>query len=499
MEEGAAPEDGRPLGDILNLACTVAPRAGLNHAHGGFCAFITGGGLLHSAVADLLSASMNRYTGIFLGSPGYVQLESNVISWMAQLMGYDAKEAFGCFTSGGSMANFIGILVARRRHLSEYDLTKGSVMVTSESHSCIPKGLMMAGLPQSCMCHVACDSEWRMDPKALEQSILMEKKAGRKPFLAIATTGTTNTGTVDQVGELAKVCQRHDVWLHVDGVYGAAFNLTKRGQALLEGLGEADSISIDFHKSFFLPHGTGLVLVKKRQYLRQAFTLDSDAPYYPDFDSSDVNFYEMSPELTRSFRGMRIWLPIQLCGLNKWRMALDERLDWTAEFLQGLENLADLGVEVTTRPSLTLLTFRYVPTEAAVMAGARGLNVDSDGSTSPQQLRQMNVHLLKFINRRGHLFLSPTTMPNGTFVLRICILHLRLTKARLQDGLQDIADGVRELQEKRQMNHDLSNLDSTEASPPPAKRARTASPATADLSPPPSPRAVISRQPVDVV
>lgn len=505
LKEDSAPEKGLQLDDVLDVACNVAPHGGLNHASGGFCAFITGGGLLHTAVADLLSAVMNRYTGLFLGSPGLVQLESNVISWMAQIVGYDPQRAFGCLTSGGSMANFIGMLVARRHHLSENDLTQGVVMVTSETHSCIQKGLMMAGMPQACLCKVECDSAWRMDPQDLERKIEMQQQAGRKPFLVVATSGTTNAGTVDDMRRLSKVCQRHNIWLHSDGVYGAAFNLTKRGQTVLDGLEEADSIAIDLHKSFFLPHGTGMLLTKERRHLRQAFTVDENSPYYPDFDASDVNFYEMSPELTRSFRGMRIWLPLKLCGLEKWRAALDDRLDWTDYFTRGLRGMADAGVQVTTEPSLTLLTFRYVPvatcttnTSSPSNKRKRSLrdNQTADSGHDSMELdshrlRHLNISLLKFINRRGNLFLSPTTLPDGKFVIRICILHLRLTKSRLQAGLADVSDGVREIAANLHEHVPPSNDE------PSFKRARTSQ--TNDMSPPLSPQPLSAHTPIDIV
>lgn len=442
LRESSAPEEGRPLEEILDLVFSVASDAGHNTASGGYGGFFVGGGLLHTGVADLMSACINRFVGAFILAPGYVQLESNVINWMSQLVGYNTDEAFGCFTSGASMANFIGILVARRRHLQEEDLSKGAVMVTNQAHACIAKGLMMAGLPQSSACCVAADSQWRMDPVALEKEILACKERGQTPFLVVATAGTTNTGAVDSLRELAAICRQHGAWLHVDGAYGAAFNLTERGKQALDGLEEADSVAIDLHKSFFLPFATGIVVVKKRVHLRNAFRLDADAPYYPEFPDTDVNFHEMCPELSTSFRGLRIWLPLQMCGLKKWRHALDQRLDWAEEMCTALESISSMGVEVTTKPTLSLLTFRYVPSHLQAS--------ESDHPASTESLQQeINIasrRLLQFINARNRMCLTPTIMPCGMFVIRISILHLRLTKARLDALLEDIQDGIKELE-----------------------------------------------------
>ncbi|XP_065197377.1 aromatic-L-amino-acid decarboxylase-like [Sycon ciliatum] len=450
LREEHAPETGQRLDSLMDTLCNVAARTGRNGGSAAFCAYVPTGGLLQTAVADLIAAALNRSTPLFISNPGLVQLEFNALSWMAQLVGYDPDVAFGSFSSGGSMANFIGVLVARRKHLPEENIATGAVMATSQTHSCIGKGLIMAGLPRSSLCLVECDEKLRMCPAALEKCIVAQRNGGRVPFLVVASAGTTSTGAVDDLRALASVCKRHGVWLHVDGVYGAAFNLTQRGREQLDGLEEADSIAIDLHKSFFLPQATGLLMVKERVYLKQAFALDHQPAFLPDVDQDDRNFLDHSPDLTRPCYGLRLWFPLQLCGLGRWRAALDDRLDWTGEFADGLRAMARIGIELTTEPSLTILTFRYAPTHeddsSSVMAGNVSAGQVSSGVCRSQRLRDANQKLLRFINGRDHIFLSSTILPGGeVFVLRACILHVRLTRQRLLDGLQDIRDGVAEI------------------------------------------------------
>ena len=449
LKEDNPPEQGIPLHVALDVVCGRAAKGGYNTASGGFCAMLSGGGMLHTSVADMVGDVLHRSTGVFLAAPGFVQLECNVIKWMCKIVKYPPG-SFGCLTSGGTMANFIGLLAARRHHLPEEEISKGVVFVSSETHMCVAKGAIMAGLPKSCICEVRCDERLRMDPQALEEAIISARKAGKKPFLVTATAGTTNAGTIDDLDAIASVCERQSVWLHVDGVYGAAFNLTERGQKVLIGLERADSVAIDLHKSFFLANGSGLLLVKEGQTLRNAFTLHHSSPFFPELGTTDINFFEFSPELTRSFRGLRLWLPIQLCGLQKWRQALDERLDWTEKFVSGLNALARRGVEVHNKPELSIVVFRYTPlTPSSTVAAGDSDVPDAREETTAQredELKRLNIRLLNFINGRNNILLSATTLPGGRLVLRICILHIRLTWRRLEQGLHDIADGVNELQ-----------------------------------------------------
>eukprot|EP00117_Sycon_ciliatum_P039211 scpid60691/ scgid4748/ Aromatic-L-amino-acid decarboxylase; DOPA decarboxylase len=449
LQEEDVPETGRDMADILDLVCNVAARSGKNDSAAGFCAYVPTGGLLQSAAAELLCSCLNRATARFLSNPGLVQLESNVIRWMGKIVGYDPGRSFGSFASGGSMANFIGVLASRRRYLSEEQILEGVVLATSQTHTCIVKGLVMAGIPQSAMRLVPCDAKLRMDATALEASIVKERKAGRKPFLVVASAGTTNTGAVDDLRAVSVVCQRHDVWLHVDAVYGAAFNLTERGRDALDGLEEADSIAIDLHKSFFLPQATGLTMVKERAHLKRAFSVETDLPFLPGMCEDEDNFLELSMQLTRPCYGLRLWFPLQLCGLSKWRQALDERLDWTAEFAHELRQMESLGVRLATEPSLSILTFCYdSPPGQAGKSASLDDSADTASSASKEHIQHMcklNEKLLLFINQRDNIYLSGTTLPDGRFVIRVCILYIRLTKERLMRGLVDIRDGVQEL------------------------------------------------------
>ena len=226
---------------------------------------------------------------------------------------------------------------------------------------------------------------------------------------------------------LADLAAREGLWLHVDAAYGGCFALTERGQLALRGLGRADSITLDPHKGLFLPYGTGALLVREPAALRRAHA--SRAEYLPPMqeDPDFVDFCELSPELSRDFRGLRLWLPLKLVGAGAFAAALDEKLDLAQHAHRRLGELP--GVEIVAAPQLSLLAFRHVPD------GLRG---------DAAALDRHNERLLAAINRRARVYLTATVL-DGRFVLRICVLSFRTHRDRVDAGLADIAAAIAEL------------------------------------------------------
>ena len=253
------------------------------------------------------------------------------------------------------------------------------------------------------------------------------RAAGRRPCMIAASAGTTNTGAVDDLEALADLAAREGLWLHVDAAYGGCFALTERGRAALRGLGRADSITLDPHKGLFLPYGTGALLVSDPSALRRAHA--SQAEYLPPMqeDPDFVDFCELSPELSRDFRGLRLWLPLKLVGVAAFTAALDEKLDLAQHAHHALRGLPEL--EIVAAPQLSLLAFRHVP------AALRG---------DPAALDRHNERLLAAINRRNRVYLTSTVL-GGRFVLRICVLSFRTHRDRVDAGLADIAAAIAEL------------------------------------------------------
>jgi glutamate/tyrosine decarboxylase-like PLP-dependent enzyme len=398
ISEGSTDPD-----EALDLLDRGVNQRGVTIGSAGHLAYIPGSNLYASALADYLAAVTNRYSGLYFASPGAVRMERVLLRWMANFLGYPAASA-GDLTSGGSIANLVGIVTAREAHgLKARDFDRAVVYLSEQTHHAIDKALRIAGLGESLKRFVSLDGRYRMRPEALEEAIERDAKAGLRPWLIAATAGTTDTGAVDPLAELADVARQHGLWLHVDGAYGAPFALTRQGKQILRGIECSDSVVLDPHKGLFLPFGSGAVLVREGSHLLVAHHYDAN--YLQDKDTlasgDEVSPADLSPELTRPFRALRLWLPLKLAGVAPFRAALEEKLLLARHFHRRMR-LED-GFEVGSPPDLSIVTFRYLP--------RRG---DPDA---------FNRKLIDAVQRDGRVFLSSTKI-DGKFTLRVAILSL---------------------------------------------------------------------------
>ena len=422
MVEGM-PEDGTSYAELLDLLFNRLVPKTYNTASPGYLAYIPGGGLFHAAVADLIADSVNRYVGVWAAAPALAQLEANVLRWFADMIGYP-HSARGILTTGGSMANFTALVTARRERLPKNFLS-GILYASDQVHHSVVKAALMAGFAEENVREIPVDGQFRIRLDALRAGITADRRQGGSPFFLVASAGTTNTGAVDDLEALADVAREERLWMHVDAAYGGFFMLTKRGRKALRGMDRADSVTLDPHKALFLPYGTGSLLVRDGAALRRAHTVNAD--YMPPMqeDPDLVDFCLYSPELSRDFRGLRIWLPFKLHGSGAFRRSLDEKLDLAAWATEELRQIP--GMEIVAAPQLSLVAFRLV---------RAGLGL--------AELNDLNRRLLDRVNGRQRVFLTATSL-GGRFVLRICILSFRTHLDRLQAAVADIRDAVQEL------------------------------------------------------
>lgn len=425
LREGA-PRTGESLESVLATLFDRALPVSFTTPGPGYLAFVPGGGLLHAAVADLIADAVNRFVGVWRAAPGLVQLETNVIAWLCAAVGLPEGSG-GVLTTGGSLANFSATVAARRSRLGEEHLLSGTIYTSTQAHHSVVKAATLAGFRAGHVRAVEVDERFCVRVDAIAAAIAEDRAAGLRPCMIVGSGGTTNTGAVDDLEALADLAAREDLWFHVDAAYGGCFVLTERGRVALRGISRADSVTLDPHKGLFLPYGTGALLVRDPTALRAAHAGTAD--YLPPMqeDPAFVDYCELSPELSRDFRGLRLWLPIKLCGLDAFAAALDEKLDLTVLAAEALEAMP--GVEMVARPQLSLLAFRHVP---------RGLAGDAAG------LNRYNEALLGAVNRRQRVYLTPT-MAAGRFVLRICVLSFRTHRDRVEAGLEDIRAAIAEL------------------------------------------------------
>ena len=386
----------------LQLLRHNVDRPGLNPASGGHLGYIPGGGIYFSALGDYLADVSNRFSGLFFASPGAVRMENFLLDWMAKIVGYSAN-AGGNLTSGGSIANLIGIVTAREAYnLKSKDLEKSVIYLTEQAHHSVDKAIRIAGLKECIVRNVPMDECFRMNAGALEQTILHDKKSGYQPWLVIAAAGTTDVGAVDPLEAIGDIARRHNLWFHVDGAYGAFFVLCDEGKKILKGMDQSDSLVMDPHKGLFLPYGSGAVLVKDKKKLGNAHWYQ--ASYLQDAlrSTDELSPADLSPELTKHFRGLRLWLPLKLLGVAPFRAALEEKILLTRYFHEEIRRID--GFEAGNFPDLSVATFRYVP-----------------GKGDPNEF---NERLVQEVQRDGRVFLSSTTL-RGKFVIRLAVLSFR--------------------------------------------------------------------------
>ncbi len=411
--------------EVLGLLDRGVIQRGVNVGSAGHLAYIPGSNLYASALADYVAAVTNRYSGLYFASPGAVRMERMLLRWMADLLGYPPTSA-GDLTSGGSIASLVGIVTAREAHdLKARDYGRAVVYLSAQSHHAIDKALRIAGLKESVKRFVPLDGRHRIRPEVLEEAVKGDAKAGLYPWLIAATAGTTDTGAVDPLADLADIARRRGLWLHVDGAYGAPFALTGHGEQILKGIERSDSVVLDPHKGLFLPFGSGAVLVREGERLLEAHHYD--ASYLQDKDTlasgDEVSPADLSPELTRPFRALRLWLPLKLAGVAPFRAALEEKLLLARHFHERMR--LEEGFEVGPPPDLSIVTFRYLP--------RRG---DPDA---------FNRRLIEAVQRDGRVFLSSTKI-DGKFTLRAAILSLRTHLETVELAIEILREKAKQLE-----------------------------------------------------
>ncbi len=421
VEQFGLSETGHDLRTLL-AAMPAADRVGINPASGGHIGYIPGGGLYPSALADYLADITNRYSGVAFAGPSAARAENQMIRWMRDLVGYP-QTAWGDLTSGGSIANLTAIVTARTAgQVRSADLDQCVIYQSEQTHHCVAKALRIAGFGDSPVRHVPLDGSWAIDVRALADLIARDRGEGLRPFMVVASAGTTDTGAVDPLGPLADLAAAEGLWLHVDAAYGGFFLLVEEMRTLFSDLHRADSVVLDPHKGLFLPYGSGAVLVRDGRALENAFSYDAaylrDAAGDPAVPSP-ANF---SPELTRPYRGLRMWLPLHLFGLAPFRDALREKLALTRYFHTRVQDIED--IEVGVEPVLSVSCFRWSPPGRDPSEATRALT--------------------EALHRDGRVFFSSTTL-RGEVWLRCAVLCFRTHRRHIDVALDMIGKAIREL------------------------------------------------------
>lgn len=414
-------EDPTPIEECLTLLHKNVDTPGLNPASGGHLGYIPGGGIYFSSLADYMADVFNRYAGVFYAGPGAVRMENMLISWLASVLGYPSDSA-GNLTSGGSLANLMGIVTARdAKKINSKNVERSVIYISSQAHHSVHKAIRIGGLQECVLRQVKLDARFRIDAASLEDQIGTDKDQGLNPFLVIASAGTTDTGAIDPLEEIGRITKSYNLWYHIDAAYGGFFILTEEGKAKLKGIESSDSIVIDPHKGLFLPYGLGVVIVKNKEFLNASHQYTANYMQDTLLTNQELSPAELSPELTKHFRGLRLWLPLKLHGTRPFKTCLQEKLELTRYFYR---EVSKLGFETGPQPDLSVAIYRYVPVSG--------------------NANEFNRHLQETIQADGRVFISSTTI-DGTVWLRLACLSFRTRLETIDVLLKVLAEKVQKL------------------------------------------------------
>jgi aromatic-L-amino-acid/L-tryptophan decarboxylase len=413
------PEQPEELARILEqLDRDVLPFASRDHP--GFFAYVPFAGTWPGALGDLIASACNVYAGSWMESAGPSRLELEVLEWFKSWLGYPGETA-GLLVSGGSAGNMTALACAREALVGPMS-DRVVAYVSDQAHASVARSARVLGFRPNQMRVLPSDDEFRLRPDTLAHAMDADLKAGRRPLFAVANAGATNTGAVDPLGELADLCRERGVWLHVDAAYGGFAVLTERGRRLLDGIAEADSITLDPHKWLYQPYECGCVLVRQGSHLRQAFAMTPD--YLRDAMSAEdeVDFSDLGMQLTRSTRALKLWVSIRYFGLAAFRRAIERSLDLAELAARRIE--ASDALELAAPRSLGVVCFRR-----------RFPGVDDEA-----ELEQRNAALVEALEESGIGLVSSTRL-RGRYAIRMCILSHSSDEAAV-NGILDFLEGA---------------------------------------------------------
>lgn len=407
------PTHPAPLDEVLSEYADLVLTRGLAAGSGRFFGYVPGGSLPSAAVGDFVAALTNPFVGVTPAAPGGAEIENSAVRWLIELLGFP-DTAWGTLQSGGSLATLTAVIAARETRPAE-QWPRGVIYLTQEAHIAIRKALHIAGLGAVTVREVPVDERLRMSVADLERQVSRDRDAGLAPWMVFASAGTVNSGEVDPLAAIADVAAACGLWFHVDGAYGGFFVLTERARHSLAGIERADSVVLDPHKGLFLPWGCGAVLVRHGDALKRGFAVRSS--YLDHVHRAGVpSPADYSPELTRHFRGLRMWMSLRLHGLERFRAALEEKLILAQLAYRRLQAMP--AIETGPEPALSCVTFRV-----------RG---EGDAGTAA---------LLAHVLARGRVHMSSTQMW-GRLYVRLCVLSFRSHREELEQALEEIARGA---------------------------------------------------------
>ncbi|HEY7875223.1 MAG TPA: pyridoxal-dependent decarboxylase [Actinomycetota bacterium] len=428
----AKPIPEEPVGDdeLLGYLRDIVFDASMYPGHPGFLAYVVGAGTAHGAVADLVAGAINQNVGGWRLSPGATELELYLTHWFARRFGLP-EGAGGLVLSGGSMANFVGLKVARDRvlGLAAREDGVGNARLTSytssEVHFATTRAADMLGLGSASVRQIAIDERFKIDVAALAARIDRDRAEGFTPFAVIASAGTVGTGAVDPLTPIADLCREQGLWLHVDAAYGGPAILSDELRPLLAGIEHADSIAFDPHKWMYTPQSGGIVLVRDLQWLSDSFAAHATYVHEDkELTGRGIDFGMRGPQLSRSFWALKIMVSLLAYGTRAYGERIAHDVALTRYLAELVEEHDDL--ELMAPVELSICCFRYAPGDLP------------DTPEANEYLDRLNERVMAEVQLDGRVFFSNAVL-GERFVLRTCIVNFR-TEAEHLDRVVEVAN-----------------------------------------------------------
>src|SRR5579885_17700 len=472
------PEEGVSLGDIAH-GCRKIIRQSRQNGHPRMFGYVASPASPVGAFASLLAATLNSNVTWWRSAPAATEVERTVVGWLAEMIGFagaDKNQASGgLLTSGGSMANLNALFVAHRTKAREFahsdsSNTEGTPRdgASQDSHDASREGLWNAGAPMTIYASdqihlsvpkaadilgigrgqvrvVPSEEDFRVDVRALRESIEADSRAGLRPFCVVASAGTVSTGAVDPLAEVARVARERSLWLHVDGAYGALAASAPGKRKFFAGLEEADSVSLDPHKWLYTPLGCGCLLFRDSGLARAPFA-GTEEGYIKVFEREEDEafaFWDYGTELSRPFRALKVWAALLYYGARRLSASIEE--DCALAELMAERVRASEEFELLAPVTLGICCFRYLPTSARrELEGAAG--EDERGRVNAR-LDELNARVMHCVQRGGVAYVS-NAMLRGRFALRASITNFRTTRRDIEITLDAVRRAAREIEKE---------------------------------------------------
>jgi aromatic-L-amino-acid decarboxylase len=452
----SAPERGEAMEAMLaDLDRVIVP--GVTHwNHPGFFAYFAISGSAPGILGEMLGAAFNVNAMLWRTSPSATELEEVTVNWLRQMLGLSA-EFDGVIYDTASISSLCAIAAAREAvselNVREEGLASSNkrlrLYCSDQAHSSIDKAVITLGMGQAGVQKIATDSEFRMNARMLARAIEEDRANGWRPFCVVATIGTTSTTSIDPVPQIAEICEREGLWLHVDAAYGGSAAVVPEMRWILDGCERADSIVMNPHKWLFVPVDLSVLFCRRMDVLRQAFSLVPE--YLRTGDPDEVeNFMDYGPQLGRRFRAIKLWFVMRYFGVEGLAARIREHIAMAREFAEWVDLSPDF--ERLAPVPLSVVCFRAYPRgfkEAAAQSLLEKPNVphwSRDVEFVEDNLEIINENLMEEVNRRGKVYLSHTKLM-GTYTLRLAIGNIRTTREHVKlawDELNKVLRGSTE-------------------------------------------------------